>query len=173
MEELLRENASAIFTLVGTIAGAVLSYFGIRSQQKREVQGRLWKKVLDRRIDAHEEVIQLVKQLRTMISFDEIDEDGELKSSPAVLSSREAFEQWYHQFLDVFSRRSTWLSTDLTRELNLLQDYSINLHNYLCRLDSTAFPRAGNILRGDFIKFSDQIEKLAFTFFSSDLSSFA
>src|SRR5437899_239904 len=143
MDQILRDNASAIFGLVGAIVGAGLSLLGTWRQSRKELQGRLWEKVLDRRIEAHERIVQFSKSLRAMVFLGYRDESGELARAPALLNSDEAFRQWYADFLETFGRSSTWLSTELTRELNFLQDYIVNLDLLLQRIDPSAYLQVG------------------------------
>jgi len=164
--ELLIAIIAAVSALLGVF---ITQQYELRSK-KKDLYYRLWEKVLDRRIQAHEQVIQLSKTLRTMVSLGYPEEDGQLARTPAIMQSREEFDNWCAQFWQVVAPGSTWLSTEVTREVNLLQDYIVNLYEFLREVDSAHFPEVGAILRNDFIQLSDRIEKLAFSFFSRDLS---
>lgn len=162
--------------IVGIIA-AVSALLGVFiSQQyelrirKKDLYFRLWEKVLDRRIQSHEQITQLAKSLRQMhlLGYDE--ENGEVIRTPVILTSMEEFEKWFSYFSQTIALSSTWLSIEVTRELNLFQDYVINLYRYINQINPDALPKLGNILRDDFIQFSNRIEKLSFEFFSQDLS---
>lgn len=54
MEQIIKDNASAIFALLGTLAGATLTFVGTWILQSQEARNRLLEKVLDKRIQAHE-----------------------------------------------------------------------------------------------------------------------
>lgn len=171
---LLRDEPAATFGFAGTVTGAVIgalvTLLATWGQSKRELRSRLWEKVLDRRIEAHERVIMFAKTMRTMVTLGYEEAPGELARAPAALMSYDGFNEWYLQFYEASNLGSTWLSTELTRELNLLQDYLVNLDLFLRRIKPDASPHVGVILRQDFIDFSTSIEKLAFQFFSQDLA---
>ncbi|MDQ1557551.1 MAG: hypothetical protein QOD32_611 [Pyrinomonadaceae bacterium] len=169
MEPIIRENISAIFALIGVIAGGLLSFLGTWLLKKRELKLRLWEKVLDRRIEAHEQIAQLSKSLCTMRSLGKPEESGELARAPAFMFSKGHFEEWYKYYSQTVGGNSTWLSTELTRELSLLQDYIVNLYEFLRPIDPNLYPEIGALIRNDFIDFSTRIEKLAFEFFRDDL----
>jgi hypothetical protein len=169
MLQFLTQNISAAFTLVGIFIGATLTFASTVLLKRQELKLRLWEKVLDRRIEAHEKVIQLSKTLRTMMSLGYCDEGGALARTPLILVSKENFETWYLNHSEVFGSSSTWLSIKLTRELNLLQDYIVNLYKFLQMVEPEDYPKVGAFLRQDLIDFSSEIERLAFEFFSYEL----
>lgn len=172
MDQLIRDNISAIFTLIGIFVGAALSFLGTLVLNRNEAKTRLLEKVLDRRIAANEQVIKLAHSMRLMVSMGHLDKSGDLARTPNILTSREALENWMELFTQTSGQATTWLSTDLTRELNLVQDYIITLCEYLRPARSDKFPEIGVILRQDFIDFSDALEKLAFEFFAHELTKF-
>lgn len=169
IQKFLLENASAIFALVGTIAGAVLSFFATWLLRKRELKLRLLEKVLDRRINAHEAVIGLSKKLRYMTDIDSDEGRGVERRFPLVLRTKTDWTDWLLHFSTVVNESSTWLSNGVTRELYLLQDYQTNLDRQLASVKDEDLRHAGTIVRQDFIDFSSSIEKLAFKFFAKDL----
>ncbi len=166
----LNSNTAAIFALIGTIAGAGISIVGSLLINDKSLQLRLKEKVIDRRIDAHEKIIHLSKSIRTMVSLGHEDEKGELARYPVIMTSVKGFDEWGTYFYDTISSCSTWLSIDVTRELNLFQDYIINLRELIRFVEEDGLlPEIGLIIRNDFIEFSDKIEKLAYKFFDRDL----
>lgn len=167
---LLSKNISAVFALIGALAGAGISVIGTLLVNEKDLKLRLKEKVINHRIDAHEKVIQLSKSFRTMVSLGKADENGELMRYPAIMTSIETFDAWHLYFYEVTSSGSTWLSTEVTRELNFFQDYIINLREYLRGVkNEDNVKEIGAILRPDFISFSDRIEKIAFKYFERDL----
>lgn len=173
MADFITDNASAIFALIGIALGAMLTFIGSWLLRRRELSLRLWEKLVDRRIEAHERVIEVVKSLRTVFLIEPFTIEGpnELARAPAAFFSREAFEACFSECTNAAALSSTWLSTDVKRELNLLQDYLTSLHASIGHCPSEVYPQIGNILRQDFIDFSASIEKLAFRFFENDLYS--
>jgi hypothetical protein len=55
---LFRENSSAVFALFGAGGRAFLLFLGSWLLRKRDYDLHLWEKLLDRRISAHEAVVQ-------------------------------------------------------------------------------------------------------------------
>ena len=170
MEQIIKDNASAIFALLGTLAGATLTFVGTWILQSQEAKNRLLEKVLDKRIQAHEKVIELSKFLRQMTSLGYAEKDGGLARTPVIMMSHESFDDFLLKFSQSGADSSTWLSTEVTRELNFVQDYFVNLYEFLRNVQSDKFPEIGRVIRQDFIDFSSSIEKLAFDFFAKDLT---
>ncbi len=159
-----------IIAAVSALMGVFISQQYELRIRKKDIYFRLWEKVLDRRIQSHEQIIQLSKSLRQMhlLGYDE--ETKEVIRVPVMLTSKEDFEKWFNYFPEIITQNSTWLTITVTRELNLLQDYMVNLHHCVIKANPDNLPKLGNIIRDDFIQFSTRIEKLSFEFFSQDLS---
>lgn len=170
MEQIIKDNASAIFALLGTLAGATLTFVGTWILQSQEARNRLLEKVLDRRIQAHENIIELSKLLRGMISLGYAEKEGELARTPSVMASQESFDEFLWNFSQTSTKSSTWLSTEVTHEIYFVQDYFINLSEFLRNVKSDKFPEIGRLIRQDFIDFSSSLEKLSFDFFAKDLT---
>ena len=170
MEQIIRDNASAILVLLGTLAGATLTFFGASILQSQEARNRLLEKVLDRRIQAHEKIIELSKLLRRIESLGYAEKKGELARTPSVMGSPEIFNDFLLKFSQTGTDSSTWLSTEVTRELYFVQDYFVNLYEFLRNVKPEKFPEIGRVIRQDFIDFSSSLEKLAFDFFAKDLT---
>jgi hypothetical protein len=167
--DFLATNAAAVFAIAGAIIGAMATLIATMIQTSREPRFRLLEKVMDRRIAAHESVVSLSHSLRTMIALGGVAADGELARAPAALANEEAFDAFFESFHATMTAASNWLRTDLVRELNLLQDYIVNLNELLRGAPSADYPRVGQILRQDFVDFSASIERLAHRFFAEDL----
>ena len=171
MAKFLAEHASALFAIAGIVIGAGLSFLRAWVMKRREVKLRLREKVLDRRIQAHEQVVKLVKPMRTMVLLGYREDDGETARTPAPLQSPKDFEQWYSNHYSGVRESTTWLATEVKRELNLFQDYIINLTSVLNHAGEDEYAEIGRIIRNDFISFSERMEKLAFEFFESELTN--
>lgn len=169
MYDLLVQNASALFAILGAVVGSGFTFLANWFLRGRELKLRLREKVLDRRIEAHEHVTQLVKPMRSMVYLGYSEEEHEPARCPVVLFSREQFKEWYAQHVSVVSWSSTWLSVEVRRELNFFQDYTVNLLPVLEQADDSDLPEIGRLIRYDFISFSQRIEQLAFEFFTTDL----
>lgn len=169
LEEFLSKYSTALFTLAGALLGALASFLTASVMAQKEIRLRLREKLLDRRIEAHEHVIDLSHSMRAVRPLGGLDAEGELARTPAVLISKEVFDDWFNHFYQTMTTTSTWLGMSLIHELNLLQDYVVNLNEFLRQVPTENYQRVGQIIRLDFIHFSESIEKLAFEFFTNDL----
>lgn len=169
MEQFLLEHASAIFGLAGAFGTAVLGLLGSWVLSKRDYDLKLWDKLLERRIHAHENLISVALEMRVMVALGGLDEKGELLRAPQVLLSKEEFEKWWTQTTGVATSASTWLSTGAKREMNFLQDYLITLHHNLAEVPSDKYLTVGSLIRQDFVDLSSSLEASAFSFFERDI----
>jgi hypothetical protein len=167
MIDFIEKNSAAIFTVLGFIIGALVSFIGNWLLKKKELVLRLREKVLDKRIQAHENIIQLSISIRTMNILGFENKQGELSRMPYMFSSRKHFDEWYMLYNELTATSTTWLSTELTRELNLFQDYIVNLYEKIKLMTDSNITVLGTIVRQDFIDFSSSLEKFSFKLFSS------
>jgi len=172
MEQIIRDNANAIFALLGVLSGAILTFFGTWTLQNQEAKTRLLEKILDRRIQAHENMIELAKLFRGVTILGFVETDGDLARTPIVMASKESFDEFLSKFYRTGMENSTWLSTEVVREYNFVQDYLINLYEFVQNVDSENFSEVGRLIRQDFIEFSGNLEKKSFNFFTGDLTKF-
>jgi hypothetical protein len=169
LSEFFRDNASAVFALLGAAGGGLLSFLGSWLLRKREYDLRLWEKLLDRRVSAHEAVILTALEMRVMVPSGRIDKQGDAIRAPSVLLSRETFEEWFQCAQHRTASGTTWLTVTAKRELNFVQDYLLTLYMHLQKVPSAEYPLLGVIVRDDFVKLSSELEKCAFLFFESDI----
>lgn len=167
------EYASAIFALVGAIAGGVLSFVGSLILKNRDFKLRLWDQLAERKIKAHENVISLAIEMRVMVMLGGDDENGELRRSPQVLISEQEFESWFTRFTQLSLQGTTWLSLDAKRELNFVQDYLVTLYDRLRPIPSDRYLAVGVHIKNDFIDLSSSLEKAAFRFFETGVDKLA
>lgn len=164
--QFLRENASAVFGLIGALGGAVLSFSAAWFLKRRELQLRLYEKVTDRRLASHDSVIALAKELRkTGIPYDETSDVQQ--RAPICLCTIDTLDEFNTNFALTMVEHTTWLSADLVRELHLFQDYLGNVQLKLREIGKDKTFELGCIIREDFIDFSSRIERLAFHYFAS------
>lgn len=165
----LQSNASAVFGLLGALGGGVLSFVATSIHKRREFDLLIWGKLFDRRIAAHERVVALAIEMRVMVGLGGTDERGEVRRSPQVLLSREAFDGWFTRFTQLSMEGTTWLTTATKREVNFVQDYLVTLHLHLAEIPSERYLAVGEIIRQDFVDISSSLEKQAFEFFRTDI----
>lgn len=166
--EFLEAHANFVLALGGAVGGALISLVVGWLLRKRDYDLRLWDKLLERRIQAHENLIKVALEMRVMVALGTVDAEGEVIRAPQVLVSQEAFEQWFTAATGSNLKSSTWLATDAKREANFLQDYLVTLHLHLQLVASEDYLSVGSIIRQDFIDISVNLERSAFRFFEKD-----
>jgi hypothetical protein len=169
MADFLSKNSSALFTLAGAALATIASFLTASIMANKEIKLKLREKILDRRIEAHERIIELSHTMRVIFPLGGLDAQGEVIRTTSILLSKEAFDEWFGHFFDILSSTSNWLGADLVHELNLLQDYLVNLNEFLRQVPSQNYQKVGQIIRLDFLHFSETTERLAFEFFVNDL----
>jgi len=165
----LQENASAVFGLAGALGGGILSFVAISLHKRHEFDLQIWGKLYERRIAAHERVIQVAVEMRVMVSSGDDDAHGEVRRSPQVLISKEEFERWFTRFTQLSLEGTTWLTTSTKREVNFVQDYLVILHMHLVGVPTDRYLDIGELIRQDFIDLSSSLEKKAYEFFTKDI----
>jgi len=169
IKEFIKSNASAVFVLIGALGGGLVSFLASWLLKRREYSLRLWDKLLERRIKAHENVIAVALEMRVMVPLGAIEEDGEVARAPQLLRSKEDFDQWFIRFTQLTIEGSTWLTTEAKRELNFAQDYLVTLYQNLTDVPSEKYVQIGQVIRQDFIDLSSELEKKSFAFFEKDV----
>lgn len=169
MAEFLVHNAAAVLALFGVLLGGILtglwSFASGWIMRNRDLDLKIWEKLLDRRLAAHEAVIKLAKVLRRMVPLGRLDASREVVRAPAVMMSKEAFENWLSEFAEKSSFATTWLATPVKRELNFAQDYFVTIHTNLSGCNSQDYATVGAFVRQDFIDLSSQLEKMTYEVF--------
>jgi len=168
MADFFVHNTAAILALVGVLVGAGLTFLSSWVMRNRDLELKIWEKFLDRRIDAHENVVRLALRMRVMVSFGKFDFSGDLIRAPEVMMSKTALDGWLEEFTRGSLPATTWLSVAVKRELYFVQDYLSTLHTNLSDVPSICFPQVGCVLRQDFIDLSSRLENVAFQHFAAE-----
>ena len=158
-------NASAIFALVGALGVGTLSAVTALLVKRREFDLALTGKLYERRIAAHEKIMEIATEMRVMFPLEGRYADGEFRRAPNVLQSKDVYEEWMASFTHRSLTGTSWLSTKAKRELNLVQDYLATLRMHLTGVPDAHYPDLGALIRQDFIDLSSSLEKYAFEFF--------
>jgi hypothetical protein len=107
MAELFTHNAAAVLALLGVLVGVIvtggLTFANGWIMRKRDLDLKIWEKLLDRRIAAHETVIGLAIAMRRMAPLGGTDAAGELVRAPEVMMSKEAFDTWLVEFAEIIA----------------------------------------------------------------------
>jgi hypothetical protein len=154
-----------IGVMVGTIITSIVNIF----VTKKETKLRVLEKVFDKRIQAYENILFLVKLIRTVNPTNKANERGYLLTYPISLNSKNSFSEFKDDLLIGIDKNLHWLNIELVRELYLLQDYFVNLDILVNDLEEEKIIELGLIIKQDFIHFAMNIENLAFDFFRKDI----
>lgn len=163
------QYAAAIFGIVGVLLGAVLSFAMQWRLSKRDYDLRVWDKLLDRRVSAHEAIIGIALQMRVTMALGGFDDDGELMRIPAVMRSKEDLDDWVTVAITKANAASPWLTVGTTREVYHLQDYVTTLVQTTASTSPDAFRQLAQLVRTDLIDISESLERAAYAFFERDI----
>ena len=169
IEDILRRHSHLLAAVAGACGGACIKYFFDRVLRKQEYDLRLWEKIIDKRITAHEDAVEVAIEMRSMVGIGGRGNDGEVRRTPQVLLSKEAFEDWFRSAIHKGLSGSTWLAIYVIREMTLIQDYLVTLHQHLSNIPTESYAAVGEIVRQDFIDLSSNLEKNAVRFFEKDI----
>jgi hypothetical protein len=165
----LRENASAVFALLGALGTGVISLFTAWLLRRQDHSLRLWEKIAERRLRAHENLLESAMDMRVMVALGGVDSQGEPLRTPHAMMSREHFDHFFTKFSTGSVSASAWQTTEAKREANFVQDYMVTLYQTLVGIPSDFYPNVGAIVRQDFIDLSSSLERKVQGFFARDL----
>lgn len=169
MIEFFEKYSTAMFALSGVVVGALIpAIFNLFSITK-ETKLRLIEKVLNKKLEAHEHLITVANQMRTMVALGGPDQDGELKRTPALMETQENFSNFLVDYTVMQTKCDRWFNSKLKREMSLFLDYLVNLRDACREADEINLKEAGSIIRNDFIEFSSRLEDVAHEYFNNDL----
>lgn len=169
VQSFLAEHASTLFGLLGVLIGGLVTYLTSWRLKKREFDLRAWEKILDRRIDAHERLIEVGREMITMVALGGVDSGGEVRRSPRVMLNREFFEEWMTGAIQRLLGAYPWLATSALREAGFTQDYLVTLHMHLQDAPSDNYLKAGELIRQDFLDVGNGIQHVAQEFFGREM----
>lgn len=171
MEGFLTENASAIFALTGAIVGALFTGVMNYVLKTKEVKLRIIEKIIDKKIDAYESLINIVGLIRTMVLLGGEDERGELRRCPLIMNGKKNMADFLEQLTMVRNNSERWLSSSVNREVSFFLDYFVNLNEPSRHATDESLQTAGVLIRKDFIDISMRIENCAHEFFNKNMLS--
>lgn len=157
------------FAVYGVLSGVCLTLLGTWFLKLREYELRLWDKLIDRRINAHDNVIRASHELRKTCPIGGRNEDNQIKRIPYVLQSLEIFEDFFTNFTTETLSDSSWLTLKTRRELNFVQNYLVNVHEKITNLSDTDLEKLAETVHSDFIGLSSSLEKIAYSFYEKEV----
>jgi hypothetical protein len=166
---LLRDNISAVFTLLGVVVGSLLSFLSTSALRMREARLRVTEKIIDERIQAHEEIARWATSLSKGYGVGYY-KNAERTSvfAPTFMLSSDKFGEWTQEFRETWDRCGFWISAGLHRELDLFLAYVVELSNIL----ADGYPEnswvVGVMIYEDFPAFRVEIRNQCYRYVTSD-----
>jgi len=166
---LLRDNISAVFTLLGVVVGSLLSFLSTSALRMREARLRVTEKIIDQRIQAHEEIARWATSLSNGYGVGHY-RDAERTSvfAPGFMLSSDKFGEWKQEFSEIWDRYGFWISAGLHRELRLLSAYVQELSKILAHGYPENIWIVGVMIYEDFPAFMMQIQNQCYRYLTSD-----
>jgi hypothetical protein len=167
--DLIKILVPALAGLFGVFIGIIVTTISNWKLKTKETKLRILEKTFDKRIKAHEEILQISKILRTTISTDKTDNDHNLITYPAVLQDYQYFDNFRGKFYDITNENNHWLGIELLRELYFIQDYLASLDLQIKDKNDENLPKIAVIVKQDFIDLAGNLENISLKFFEEDL----
>jgi hypothetical protein len=162
------DNIGTILALLGVVIGAALSFISTWILRQREFKLRLLEKIIERRIQAHEQMARLAGSLsqRHIYGYYERGEDVDAQRVrvPDLMMSVKSFLNWREGFSEAYRQCKFYLAPDIRREVRLLYDYLFELDKVLVKGNPENIWAVGLALCDDFTDFASRIEGLAVSF---------
>jgi hypothetical protein len=172
IETLTESNVIApIIAVMGLIIGSILTFVFSSNLKSKETKLKISEKLIDKRIDAHEQVLKLAKLMRSSHTQNQFDSANELITYPLIFLSEENYSDWRQNFFLITNEYSHWLSIKVHNELFYIQDYIVNLNKALENAPESNYKSIGIILKKDFIEMSTNLEKEVVWYFEKGWSN--
>ncbi|WPR71298.1 hypothetical protein SLW70_15370 [Flavobacterium sp. NG2] len=156
-----------LLSFIGVIIAAFLAFFSSSFLKKKETLLKISEKILDKKLEAHENVLQLAKYLRSTISDNKFTVDKELITYPIILANKDNYLDWKKDLFIKSNNNSHWLSNEVINEIYFIQDYFLNLDQTLENVHDENLINVGIILKNDFIDLSNNLEKKILLYFDN------
>lgn len=157
------------FAVYGVLGGVLLTLLGSWLLKRHEYKLRLWDKLIDRKINAHDNVIRSSQEMRKTSPIGGRNEDNQIRRIPHVLQSREVFDDFFTNFTTETLSDSSWLTLATRKELNFIQDYLVNVHEQIALLSDADLEVLAETVHFDFIELSSSLEKVAYSFYEKEV----
>lgn len=160
--------------LIGVLISQLLEVF----RQNRGFAIRQKEKIIDKRIEAHESILDLCESMivvtmpEGVINYDLPEDTEKPIRGIAILNTEDIFDKWWAEIFYNCYRKHVWLSPKVLKELNLFQDYLVNLKIILSQLNADEIKRLSVIVRPDFITMSVNLRRDTVSYLSKDAISF-
>lgn len=153
------------FTLIGVLIGTFLSFMTAWILKSRETRLKISGQLIEKRIDAHEQILSLAKTMRATVSLNKLNSENEYITYPIIFYNKANFQDWRRNFFLITNQYSHWLDLEVTRELFYIQDYITNLDKRIEKTPENNYLSIGIILRNDFLHMATCLEKTVINYF--------
>lgn len=160
---------ASIIGLCGVIIGVIITSIVNWNVKSKEARLRILEKIFDKRLSAHEEVLEIARLLRTTVSTRTTDEGNNVITYPAVIANKQVFDDFQGRFYELVNFNTHWLDIKLFRELNYVQDYIANVDIMLKDKSEQQYVDIATIIKNDFIELAASLEKETKKFFGEDI----
>ena len=167
--ELIEKIFTGAAGLVGVLIGATITTMVNWRLKTKESRLRILEKIFDKRVEAHEKILEISKIMRTTIPTKEKDEESNAITYPTVISTREKLDSFINRYSNLVNSNAYWLDIDLIRELQFIQDYLLTLDMNLEKFNEEKFISIGVIIKPDFVNLAYLLEKQTMKFFEKDI----
>ncbi|MFA5297604.1 MAG: hypothetical protein WC389_05285 [Lutibacter sp.] len=173
MIELLKEMnlIAPIIGIIGLIIGSILTFIFSSNLKSKETKLKISEKLIDKRIDAHEQVLKLAKLMRSSHTENQFNSAKELITYPLIFLTEDNYRDWRQNYFLITNEYSHWLSISVLNELYYIQDYIVNLDKTLENVPEDNYKAIGIILKMDFIQMSTNLEKQVVEYFERGWSN--
>ena len=173
MIELLNEMnlIVPIIGIVGLVIGSILTFIFSSNLKSKETKLKISEKLIDKRIDAHEQVLKLAKLMRSSHTENLFNSAKELITYPLIFLTEDNYRDWRQNYFIITNEYSHWLSISVLNELYYIQDYIVNLDKTLENVPEDNYKAIGIILKMDFIQMSSNLEKQVVEYFERGWSN--
>ena len=160
---------TAGLTLLGVIIGVAVTSFTNWKIKSKESRLRILEKIFDRRLQAHEDFLEVPKFLRAVITTKETDHNGILRTYTGVLATKEMFESFLGKYFEKVNFNSHWFENELNREVWITQEYLQNINNLVDKNPEDKWLQFAEIVKPDFTMFAKKLEDLTLAFLQIDI----
>jgi len=167
--EMINVIISAGIGLFGVVIGIIITSISNWKIKSKESRLRILEKIYDKRMQAHEDFLQIPKLMRTTISTNKTDEHNFFITYPAFLSSKNDFVEFEFKFYQVVNFNSHWYEEDLRKEIFFTQDYFQNIKRTMEKIPEENFIEFAKLLKVDFKDLADKLERKTLDFLLIDI----
>lgn len=168
------EIINNLFPIVTLLVGSYLTWLITKQTKKQEWKTEVNKQLIQRRLDAYEHIIEATKGIALAGGSNE---NGEFIKYHLIVVNSDYYNEWSMKFMVVSSRFSHLIDSELSYELTKLNNYLVNLSDYLGHWNTEAKSEIGQeklkifgqIIYNDIQKLTSDILEASGSFYSKSI----